>query len=46
MALLLWCQLTAIALLFGIAVGAQVEAIRGGLPEAVGVDLKLLLATS
>ena len=46
MALLLWCQLTAIALLFGIAVGAQVEAFRGGLPEAVGVDPELLLATS
>ncbi len=45
-ALLLWCQLTAIALLFGIAVGAQVEAFRGGLPEAVGVDPELLLATS
>ncbi len=45
-ALLLWCQLTAIALLFGIAVGAQVEALRGGLPQAVGVDPELLLATS
>ena len=41
MALLLWCQVTAIALLFGIAVGAQLEALRGGLTEAVAVDPEL-----
>lgn len=41
MALLLWCQLTALALLFGIAMGAQVEALRGGVESAVGIDPEL-----
>lgn len=41
MALLLWSQLTALALLFGIAVGAQLESVRGGQAEAVGSDPEL-----
>lgn len=44
MALLLWSQLTAIALLFGIAVGAQVEALRGGVTEAAALDPELFSA--
>ena len=44
MALLLWSQLTALALLFGIAVGAQLEAVRGGMPGAVAADPELFSA--
>ena len=41
MALLLWSQLTAIALLFGIAVGAQVEALHGGVTRGAATDPEL-----
>lgn len=40
-ALLLWCQVTAIALLFGVAVGAQLEALRGGVKEPIEPDPEL-----
>ena len=32
-ALLLWCQLTSFALYFGIAMAAQLEAVRAGVPD-------------
>lgn len=38
MALLLWSQLTAIALLFGLAVGAQVEAFSAGVAQGSAAD--------
>lgn len=38
MALLVWGYLTGIALLAGVAVAAQLEAVRGGVPEAVQDD--------
>ena len=41
MALLLGSQLTALALLFGVAVGAQLEAVRAGQSEAVATDPEL-----
>lgn len=41
MALLLWSQLTAIALLFGIAVGAQVEAFSAGVDQGCAADPEL-----
>jgi YihY family inner membrane protein len=37
-ALLLWSQLTSLALLFGIAFGAQLEAVRAGVPSPVALD--------
>jgi uncharacterized BrkB/YihY/UPF0761 family membrane protein len=37
-ALLLWSQLTSIALLLGIAFAAQLEAVRAGVPSPVAVD--------
>jgi len=40
-ALLLWSQLTSIALLLGVAVSAQLEALRGGLTSAVATDTEL-----
>jgi YihY family inner membrane protein len=38
MALLLWSQLTALALLFGVAVGAQVEAFAAGVQHGAASD--------
>ncbi len=38
MALLLWANLTGVALFFGIAFGAQLEALRVGVPEPVVAD--------
>lgn len=38
MALLIWGNLTGIALLAGVAVAAQLEAVRSGVPEAVQDD--------
>ncbi len=40
-ALLLWSQLTSIALLLGVAVSAQLEALRGGMTSAVATDTEL-----
>jgi len=37
-ALLLWSQLTSLALLFGIALAAQLEAVRAGVPSPVALD--------
>jgi hypothetical protein len=37
-ALLLWSQLTSLALLFGIAFAAQLEAVRAGVPSPVALD--------
>jgi YihY family inner membrane protein len=37
-ALLLWSQLTSLALLFGLAFAAQLEAVRAGLPSPVALD--------
>jgi YihY family inner membrane protein len=40
-ALLLWSQLTSLALLFGIALAAQLEAVRAGVPSPVALDPEL-----
>ncbi len=40
-ALLVWSQLTSIALLLGIAFAAQLEALRAGVPSPVTVDPEL-----
>jgi YihY family inner membrane protein len=40
-AVLVWSQLTAIALLLGIAFAAQLEAVRAGVPSPVAVDPEL-----
>jgi YihY family inner membrane protein len=37
-ALLLWSQLTSLSLLFGIALAAQLEAVRAGVPAPVALD--------
>ncbi|HYJ74176.1 MAG TPA: YihY/virulence factor BrkB family protein [Kineosporiaceae bacterium] len=37
-ALLIWSQLTSLALLFGIAFAAQLEAVRAGVPSPVALD--------
>jgi YihY family inner membrane protein len=37
-ALLLWSQLTSVALLLGVSFGAQLEAVRAGVPSPVAVD--------
>ena len=37
-ALLLWSQLTSLALLFGLAFSAQLEAVRAGVPSPVTLD--------
>jgi YihY family inner membrane protein len=37
-ALLLWSQLTSLALLFGVAFAAQLEAVRAGVPAPVTLD--------
>jgi uncharacterized BrkB/YihY/UPF0761 family membrane protein len=37
-ALLLWSQLTSLALFFGVAFAAQLEAVRAGVPSPVTVD--------
>jgi uncharacterized BrkB/YihY/UPF0761 family membrane protein len=37
-ALLLWSQLTSLALFFGVAFAAQIEAVRAGVPSPVTVD--------
>jgi len=37
-ALLLWSQLTSLSLLLGIAFGAQLEAVRAGVPSPVALD--------
>jgi YihY family inner membrane protein len=37
-ALLLWSQLTSLALLFGLAFSAQLEAVRAGVPSPVALD--------
>jgi YihY family inner membrane protein len=37
-ALLLWSQLTSVALLFGLAFSAQLEAVRAGVPSPVTLD--------
>ncbi|MEJ7691283.1 MAG: YhjD/YihY/BrkB family envelope integrity protein [Nocardioidaceae bacterium] len=38
MALLLWCYLSSIALFFGTALAAQLEAVRAGLVEPIEPD--------
>ena len=40
-ALLLWSQLTSVALLLGVAVSAQLEALGGGMSSAVATDTEL-----
>ncbi|MGZ4612999.1 MAG: YihY/virulence factor BrkB family protein [Kineosporiaceae bacterium] len=40
-ALLLWSQLTSLALLFGLAFAAQLEAVRAGVPSPVSEDPEL-----
>jgi YihY family inner membrane protein len=37
-ALLLWSQLTSVALLLGVSFGAQLEAVRAGVPSPVAAD--------
>jgi len=37
-ALLLWSQLTSVALLLGVSFGAQLEAVRAGVPSPVATD--------
>lgn len=37
-ALLLWAQLTAVAIFYGLALAAQLEALRAGLPHGAGPD--------
>ena len=37
-ALLLWSQLTSLSLLFGVALAAQLEAVRAGVPSPVAAD--------
>jgi YihY family inner membrane protein len=37
-ALLIWSQLTSLALFFGVAFSAQLEAVRAGVPSPVAVD--------
>jgi uncharacterized BrkB/YihY/UPF0761 family membrane protein len=37
-ALLLWSQLTSLALLLGLAFAAQLEAVRAGVPSPVSLD--------
>ena len=39
LSLLLWAQLTALAVLYGIAVNAQLEGVRAGVPEPVGDEV-------